>query len=82
MIPHMSAQLQLVGADRCIEQIFPDAASRPGKRTFLDWKAKGFFRFHKIGYRVFYDPAEVAEDLARQFRVEAKTPEPGKGGAA
>jgi hypothetical protein len=81
MFQHMTAPLQLVGTDRCIELIFPDVASRPGKRTFMEWKAKGFFRFHKIGHRVFYDPGEVAEDLARQFRVAAKTSET-RGGSA
>lgn len=66
-----SNQPQLVGTDRCIEEVFPDAPSRPGKRTFLEWKARGYFRYHKIGRRVFYRPSEVAADLARRFRVEA-----------
>ncbi len=62
---------QLVGTERCIELVFPDPPSRPGKRTFLEWKARGYFRYHKIGRRVFYNPEEVAADLARRFRVEA-----------
>jgi len=78
----MTSNVQLVGTDRCIELIFPDAESRPGKRTFKDWQAKGYFRFHKIGHRVFYNPNEVAEDLTRQFRVEAKTLRSSKGEAA
>ena len=43
-----------------MEIVFPDEDSRPGKRTFLEWKAQGYFRYHKIGRRVFYNPEEVA----------------------
>ncbi|MBP36535.1 MAG: hypothetical protein CMP31_13120 [Roseibacillus sp.] len=71
MVPHMDANHTLVGTDRCIEIVFPDDVSRPGKRTFLEWKAQGYFRYRKIGRRVFYNPEEVAADLARRFRVEA-----------
>lgn len=69
----MATPSELVGTERCIELLFPDEASRPGKRTFLEWKARGYFRYRKIGRRIFFDPAEVAADLARRFRVEATT---------
>lgn len=74
LLASMSYQTQLVGTDRCIEILFPDAPSRPGQRTFLEWKARGYFRYHKIGKRVFYRPEEVASDLARRFRIEAVDP--------
>tara|TARA_A100001037_G_scaffold306864_1_gene357672 strand:- start:12438 stop:12662 length:225 start_codon:yes stop_codon:yes gene_type:complete len=62
---------RLVGTEACIDEVFEEGPSRPGKRTFLEWKARGYFRFYKIGRRVFYNPREVAADLARRFRVEA-----------
>lgn len=54
-----------------MELVFPDPDSRPGKRTFLEWQYRGYFRFHKIGRRTFYNAEEVASDLARRFRIEA-----------
>lgn len=54
-----------------MEIVFPDPDSRPGKRTFLQWQYNGFFRFHKIGRRTFYNPEEVATDLSRRFRIDA-----------
>ncbi len=62
---------QLVGTSRVMELVFPDPDSRPGKRTFLEWQYRGYFRFHKIGRRTFYNAEEVASDLARRFRIEA-----------
>lgn len=54
-----------------MEEVFPHRESRPGKRTFLQWQYNGYFRYHKIGRRTFYNPQEVAEDLSRRFRIEA-----------
>lgn len=73
-LPPMTANkhpIELVGTDRCMELVFPDPDSRPGKRTFLEWQYRGYFRHHKIGRRTFYNPEEVAADLARRFRIEA-----------
>lgn len=66
-------QHQLVGTDRCREILFPDAASAPGKRTFAEWMARGYFPVHRIGRRVFLDPEEVRAALDRRFRVNAKS---------
>ena len=82
MLLHMSTNHQLVGADRCIELVFPDPSSRPSFRTWQDWKAKGYFRWHKIGHRVFYNPDEVAADLTSDFRVDPPDSAPPKGGSA
>ncbi len=73
MLPLMSAQTkQLIGAEDCIKFVFPCETSRPGLRTFREWQAKGFFPFHKIGRRTYFDPEEVRSALDRRFRINAK----------
>lgn len=61
----------LVGIQTCLETVFPDPATRPGKRTFLDWKAKKYFPSIKIGKRVFLDPVQVRRALDKRFTIEA-----------
>ncbi|RYD24308.1 MAG: hypothetical protein EOP88_00680 [Verrucomicrobiaceae bacterium] len=68
----MSASKQLVGAEDCIKIVFPYETSRPGLRTFREWQAKGFFAYHRIGRRTFFDPEEVRTALDRRFKVNAK----------
>lgn len=63
----MSETLQLVSMKKATEINFPDPGSRPSDRSVADWKAKGYFRFRKIGGRVFVDPQEMRHDLDRQF---------------
>lgn len=68
----MSNQQQastLVGVGRCLEIVFPDPASAPGKRTFNQWMANRYFPVHKIGRRVFLDPVEVRSALDRRFKI-------------
>ena len=60
---------QLVGAEECIEIIFPCAKSRPGLRTFRQWQAKGFIPVHRIGRRTYFDPAQVRAAIEHRFRV-------------
>jgi hypothetical protein len=67
----MATSKQLVGAEDCIKIVFPCETSRPGLRTFREWQAKGFFAFHKIGRRTFFDPEEVRAALDRRFKVNA-----------
>lgn len=62
----------LLGAERTLEILFPDQATRPGLRTWMDWKAKGYVPFVKIGRRVFYDAQECRAALDRRFTVGAK----------
>lgn len=62
----------LVGEERCREQIWPDRKSRPSSRWFLELKARGLIPFHRIGRRIFYDPAEVRRALDRQFKVNTR----------
>jgi hypothetical protein len=61
----------LVGIEPCLEIVFPDAATRPGKRTFLEWKARKYFPSVKIGKRVFLDPVAVRKALEKRFTIEA-----------
>lgn len=65
---------QLVGIERCLEVVFTDPASRPALRTFRGWQRNGYFRYQKIGRRVFYNPEQVAADLARRFEIKAVNP--------
>lgn len=61
----------LVGVDTCLQIVFPDSATRPGKRTFLEWKARKYFPSVKIGKRVFLDPVAVRKALEKRFTIEA-----------
>lgn len=62
-------QPQLVGAEDCIQIVFPCENSRPGLRTFRDWQAKGYIPVHKIGRRTYFDPEQVRAALERRFRI-------------
>ncbi len=68
----MTNNKQLLGAEACIASVFPHNDSRPGLRTFRQWQARGYFPYHKIGRRTFFDPEEVRSALDRRFRVNAK----------
>ncbi len=62
----------LVGAEKCLEILFPDEESRPGIRTFREWQARRNLPFYKIGRRTFFNPVEVHAALARRFRIQAR----------
>lgn len=62
----------LVGEAALRAIIWPDPASRPSRRWFLGLKAKGMIPYHRIGRRIFYDPAEVRTALDHNFRVNAR----------
>ncbi len=62
----------LVGAQKCLEILFPDEVSRPAIRTFREWQARGYFPYFKIGRRTFFNPVEVHAALARRFRIQAR----------
>jgi len=64
-------QPALVGIEKCRETVFPDPESGPGKRTFAEWIARGYFPVHRIGRRVFLDPHEVRAALDRRFKINA-----------
>ncbi len=62
---------QLTDARGCIKAAFAEG-SRPSLRSFLDWKAKGYVPYKKIGRRVYYDATEVRRALDRHFSVKAR----------
>ncbi len=66
-----STDSQLVGVEACLKTVFPDEQSAPALRTFKGWMAARYFPVHKIGRRVFLDPAEVRAALSRRFKINA-----------
>jgi hypothetical protein len=61
----------LVGIKTCLTTVFPDEATRPGIRTFNEWKNRGYFPSVKIGKRVFLDPVIVRRALDKRFTIQA-----------
>lgn len=57
----------LVGIGACLEIVFPHKDSRPSRRTFDSWRAKGFIPQIKVGKRVFLDPTAVRKALIKRF---------------
>ena len=64
-----SKPTKLVGIDPLITELFTDPSTRPSKRTVLEWKAKGWIPFVRIGRRIFYYPAEVEKSIKERFSV-------------
>jgi len=67
--PHLTT---LVGLEEGRKSVFGTSPEAPSKRTFAEWKARGFFPFVKIGKRVFVDPAAVRRALERRFCINAR----------
>lgn len=61
----------LIGIKPCLNAVFPDEATRPGIRTFNEWRARGYYPYVKIGKRVFLDPVVVRKALDKRFTIEA-----------
>jgi hypothetical protein len=61
----------LIGIEPCLKAVFPDEATRPGIRTFNEWKNRGYFPSVKIGKRVFLDPVIVRRALDKRFTIQA-----------
>jgi len=66
------SEKQLVGAQACLNLLFPDIDSRPSLRSFRQWQANGYLPVHKIGRRTFFDPEQVRAALDRRFRINPK----------
>jgi len=60
---------QLLGAEDCIEILFPHEKSRPCLRTFREWQARGYIPVIKIGRRTFFDPVQVRAAIEQRFRI-------------
>jgi hypothetical protein len=63
-----------VGLEECRKSVFGTGSEAPSKRTFLEWKARGYYPFIKVGKRVFANPEDVRRALERRFKVNAITP--------
>jgi hypothetical protein len=62
------------GLEECRKLVFGTGPEAPSKRSFLEWKARGYYPFIKVGKRVFADPTEVRAALERRFKVNAIEP--------
>jgi hypothetical protein len=62
----------LVGLEAGRIAIFGTGPEAPSKRSFAEWKARGYFGFVKVGKRVFINPDEVRRALERRFKISAK----------
>lgn len=63
----------LVGMEEARIAIFGTGKEAPSKRTWAEWKSRGFYPFHRIGgKRIFLDVEEVKRALSRRFKIEAK----------
>jgi hypothetical protein len=56
-------RVDLVDAQGCLEEIFPDPRSRPSVRWFKYLQYDGLIPYRKIGRRVFFDVGEVRKAL-------------------
>jgi len=66
-----SQEPTLIGIEPCLKNVFPDEATRPGIRTFNEWRARGYYPHVKIGKRVFLDPVAVRKALDKRFTIQA-----------
>jgi len=71
----IASTLGLMGEAALREVIWPDPASRPSRRWFLELKTQGLLPYRQIGRRVFYDPAEVRAAIDSQFKINPRTPD-------
>jgi hypothetical protein len=62
----------LVGAEKCLEILFPDGKSRPSIRSFREWQARGYLPYLKVGRRTYFDPEQVRAALSRRFTIHAR----------
>ena len=58
-----SQEPTLIGIEPCLKNVFPDEATRPGIRTFNEWRARGYYPHVKIGKRVFIDASAARKAL-------------------
>lgn len=63
---------QLVGMEEARIAIFGTGKEAPSKRTWAEWKSRGFYPYHRIGgKRIFIDVEEAKRALSRRFKIEA-----------
>lgn len=52
--------------------VFGTGPEAPSKRSWDEWKARGYYPYIKVGKRVFVNPDEVRRALERRFKINAK----------
>lgn len=63
---------RLVGMEEARLAIFGTGKEAISKRTFAEWKARGYFPYHRIGgKRIFVEVEEVKRALSRRFKINA-----------
>ena len=66
-IPSATVANGLVGAEKCLEILFPDPRSRLSLRFFRTLQLNGTIPHLKISRRVLFDPLAVRAALEHQF---------------
>lgn len=66
---HNTTEPILLGINACMKAVFPDVEGRPSRRTFDDWRAKGYIPHIKVGKRVFLNPEVVRKALEKRFTI-------------
>jgi len=62
----------LVGLEAGRIAIFGNGSDAPSKRSWAEWRARGYFPVIKVGKRVFVDPEDVRRALERRFKINAR----------
>jgi hypothetical protein len=62
----------LVGLDAGRIAIFGTGPDAPSKRSWAEWRARGYFPVVKVGKRVFVNAEECRRALERRFKINAK----------
>ena len=63
-----------LGIEECRKAVFGNGPEAPSKRTWDEWRARGYYAHVKIGRRVFANPEEVRRALERRFKINAVQP--------
>ena len=60
-----------VGAERCIEILFPDPESGIKLRMFRKLQCQGYIPHLKLGRRTLFNPSEVKAALEKRLKRKA-----------
>jgi hypothetical protein len=69
---NQSTSPTLVGLDAARIAIFGNGPDAPSKRSWAEWRARGYFPVVKVGKRVFVDAEDARRALERRFKINAK----------
>jgi hypothetical protein len=74
MSEHLESTLGVdgyVGAECCIEILFPDPKSGISLRFFRKLQSQGYIPYLKLGRRTLFNPAEVRTALEKRLKRRA-----------